>query len=61
MIADILITIFAFVLGYAIFMSSTYFLAKWMLPRIEDQDDLALSSGEKGIHHTVRDGRYITR
>ena len=48
MILDLLIILFALVLGYAIFMSSMYLLAKWMLPKIEDDHDFAYPESVKG-------------
>ena len=43
MIIDILTILLSLVLGYALFLSSAYFLAKWMLPRIEDESESAKS------------------
>jgi hypothetical protein len=43
-----------FVLGYAIFLSSTYFLAKWMLPKIEDEGFAFSESDETPIRQVVK-------
>jgi hypothetical protein len=53
-IIDILMILAMFVLGYAIFISSTYFLAKWMLPKIEDEDFAFSESNETPIRHAVK-------
>ena len=57
MILDLLLFLLALVLGYAIFMSSAYLLAKWMLPKIEDDHDFAYpESGERHVRQTVKHG-----
>jgi hypothetical protein len=57
MILDLLLFLLALVLGYAVFMSSAYLLAKWMLPKIEDDHDFAYpESGERHVRQTVKHG-----
>jgi len=60
MILDLLIILFALVLGYAIFMSSMYLLAKWMLPKIEDDHDFTYRKSREGhVHQNMKNGRYV--
>jgi hypothetical protein len=62
MIIDLLIVLLALVLGYLLFISSAYLLAKWMLPRIEDDKDFAYpESSERQVRQTVKDGRYLAK
>jgi hypothetical protein len=59
MILDLFIILMALVIGYGVFISSTYLLAKWMLPKIEDDHDFAYpESSERHGSQNVKDGRY---
>jgi hypothetical protein len=62
MIQDLFIMLLALVLGYVVFMSSTYLLAKWMLPKIEDDTDFAYrESNERHVRQTMKDGQYLAK
>ena len=62
MIIDLFIVLLALVLGYVLFMSSAYLLAKWILPKIEDDQNFAYpESNERQIRRTVKDGRYLAK
>ncbi len=57
MILDLLLFLLALVLGYAVFMPSAYLLAKWMLPKIEDDHDFAYpESSERHVRQTANHG-----
>lgn len=59
---DLLLILLAFVLGYLIFVSTAYFLAKWMLTKIENDEDFAFPKpNERQIHRTLKNGRYLAK
>jgi hypothetical protein len=61
MITDLLTILLAFVLGYGIFISTTYLLAKWMLPKIEDDEEFAFPASNERHIRTAKDGRYLVK
>lgn len=63
MIIDLLIILAVFVLGYVIFITSTYLLAKWMLPKIgEEEEDFSFrEANERTMSRMANQGRQLAK
>ena len=46
---DLLLFLLAFMIGFGFFISSAYFLAKWMFPRLEEDYDFR-NATRRSIH-----------
>lgn len=51
---DLLLFLLAFVIGFGLFISSAYFLAKWMFPRLEIEDDYDFRNATRRSIHMPR-------
>ncbi|CAN5251447.1 hypothetical protein BH09BAC3_BH09BAC3_19450 [soil metagenome] len=46
---DLLLFFLAFIIGFGIFISSAYFIAKLMFPRLEDEEAVTAASTKKNL------------
>lgn len=51
---DLLLFLLAFLLGFGLFMSAAFFLAKWMFPKIEDNEEV-------NYDHSKIHNRYLPK
>jgi hypothetical protein len=55
---DLLLFLLAFVIGFGLFISSAYFLAKWMFPRLEGEDDFNFRNAARRNIHMPRISKH---
>ena len=51
---DLLLFLLAFMIGFGLFISSAYFLAKWMFPRLEKEEDYDFRTTTRRTIHMPR-------